>query len=209
MLNNLTLLELFLILKPYSDNTLLVGGCVRDYLLNNKPKDFDLVTDISLDIIISELLNNGWKIDEAGKQFLVLIASKNNQQFEIALYRKDGTYSDGRRPDTVNIGTIYDDALRRDLTINSLYLNPFTLEVIDPTYRGLEDLKNKVIRLNGSPKDRLQEDYLRILRVYRFASKLDFTIDNKTLKACRTYFEAMCENISPTRMMNEIEKICL
>lgn len=205
----LELLQLFLILEPFSDNTLLVGGCVRDMCLNKIPKDFDLVTDIDLDTITSELKSNGWKVNEAGKQFLVLIATKNNYDFEIALYRCDGSYSDGRRPDSVSIGDIQEDSARRDFTINSLYYNPFTGEIIDPTTKGLNDLNNKIIRFNGKAVQRIEEDKIRIIRAYRFANQLGFTIEPKALKACRTYFSDMCQQVSPERIRMEIEKICL
>lgn len=205
----LELLQLFLILMPFSNNIFLVGGCVRDLLLNNSPSDFDLVCDIDLDLISNELSKNGWKINEAGKQFLVMIASKNDMQFEIANYRNDSNYSDGRRPDSVSIATINEDFLRRDFTINSLYYNPINDVLLDPSTKGLNDLKDKVIRFNGKPKDRIQEDYLRIIRTYRFAKKLNFTIEPKALKACRTYFAKMCEVIPPERIRLELEKICL
>lgn len=90
MKNNLTLLQLCLIIQPHVQEMYLVGGCVRDMLLKRTPKDFDLVVNGNLDIIEEELRQNGWKIDGAGKQFFVLIASKDNQQFEIAMFRKDG-----------------------------------------------------------------------------------------------------------------------
>ena len=86
----------------------------------------------------------------------------------------DELWSDGRRPDSVQVGTIEEDAMRRDFTINSLYLNPWTGEIHDPTGRGLEDLKNRIIRFNGKASDRIKEDYLRIFRAYRFASQLGF-----------------------------------
>ena len=88
--NNLTLLELCLHIKSLTDDFYLVGGCVRNMLLNKTPNDFDIVCKLDLDTLISVLKDNNWKVSEAGKQFLVLIASKNNQQFEISLYRKDG-----------------------------------------------------------------------------------------------------------------------
>ena len=142
MKNNITLLQLCLIIQPHVQEMYIVGGCVRDMLLKKIPKDFDLVVNGNLDIIEEELRQNGWKIDGAGKQFFVLIASKDNQQFEIAMFRKDGTYTDGRRPDFVEVGTIYEDAERRDFTINSLYMNPWTQEVVDPTGNGLKDIEN-------------------------------------------------------------------
>lgn len=185
----------------------LVGGCVRDMVIGKQPKDFDLVVDGNLDLIEEELLKSGWQIDGAGKQFFVLIASRNGQQFEIAMFRKDGTYTDGRRPDYVEVGTIKEDAERRDFTINSLYMNPWTGEILDPTYRGLQDIKDKLIRFNGNVKNRIKEDKLRIMRCYRFSMQLGFEIDKKTLKACRSYFDLMTKEVSSTRIMNEIEKM--
>lgn len=198
-----------LIIKPLSSEMYLVGGCVRDFALNKKPKDYDLVLNGDLNIIEEELLKNGWKLDSAGKQFNVLIASKNQQQFEIAMYRKDGTYSDGRRPDFVEVGTIDDDAARRDFTINSLYMCPWTEVILDPTGKGLIDIKNKTLRFNGVAKNRIQEDKLRIMRCYRFSLQLGFKIETKALKACRTYFDSMQKEISSMRIMNELEKMVL
>ena len=119
----------------------------------------------------------------------------------------DELWSDGRRPDSVQVGTIEEDAMRRDFTINSLYLNPWTGEIHDPTGRGLEDLKNRIIRFNGKASDRIKEDYLRIFRAYRFSSQLGFEIDKKTLKACRTYFGTACNVVSGQRILIEIEKM--
>lgn len=203
------LLQLLLILQPFSSNIYLVGGCVRDILLNKTPKDFDLVCDIDLDLISQELQSNGWKINEAGKQFLVMIATKNNHQLEIANFRNDGNYSDGRRPDSVSIATIEEDFLRRDFTINAMYYNPLTNVFLDPSAKGLLDLQNKIVRFNGKPEQRVKEDKIRILRAYRFAKQLSFEIENKSLKACRTYFNEMCTQIAPERIRLEIEKICL
>lgn len=206
IVSDLTLLQLFLIINNHSTNTYLVGGCVRDLLLGDIPNDFDLVTDGDLDNIESSLLENGWDINEAGKSFLVLIASKHGKQYEVALFRKDGTYTDGRRPETVSIGTIETDSIRRDITINSLYYDPFSNTLLDPTKQGLNDLNNKVIRFNGKAEERVLEDHLRILRVYRFASRLNFSIHPKTLKACRKYFKLVL-TLPPSRVMNEIEKL--
>lgn len=115
--------------------------------------------------------------------------------------------SDGRRPDYVEVGTIKEDAERRDFTINSLYMNPWTGEILDPTHRGLQDIKDKLIRFNGNVKNRIKEDKLRIMRCYRFSMQLGFEIDKKTLKACRSYFDLMTKEVSSTRIMNEIEKM--
>jgi tRNA nucleotidyltransferase/poly(A) polymerase len=203
----LELLQLMLICKNHTSEVNLVGGCVRDMLLNKQPKDFDVVINGELEAITNELKDNGWKIDEAGLNFLVTIASRNGHQFEIAMYRKDGTYTDGRRPDSVEVGTITDDAIRRDFTINSLYFDPFTDTLLDPTTKGLKDIEERVIRFNGKAKDRIQEDYLRIMRCYRFAAQLGFEIESKALKACRTYFDHMCKTIPSERIKIEVEKM--
>ena len=100
-LNN-NLLQVFLLLQNESDNNYLVGGCVRDSLLGKIPKDFDIVTDVNMDRVETIFKENNWVVDSVGKQFLVMFISKNNEQFEIANFRKDGSYSDGRRPDQVS-----------------------------------------------------------------------------------------------------------
>lgn len=202
------LLEVFLHLKNFNSTSYLVGGCVRDMLLNKKPKDFDIVTDCNLDLLTNILKDNGWKVDEAGKQFLVTIISKDGYNYEVCNFRKDGTYTDGRRPDSVEIGDIFSDSERRDLTINALYYDPFASVYLDPTKKGLDDIKNKIIRLNGNPNKRIEEDLLRIMRVYRFSNQLGFEIDKNTLKACRRNFNEMALKIPPERIKNEVEKMC-
>lgn len=203
-----TLLELFMHIKTLTENAYLVGGCVRDIVLNKEPKDFDVVTDCDLEELKNMLRDNNWSITDAGENFLVTIASKHGEQYEIALYRKDGTYSDGRRPDFVEIGDINSDAERRDLTINALYMCPYTKEILDPTKKGLSDIQNRLIRMNGRADDRIKEDKLRIMRVYRFSNQLGFKIERRTLKACRKYFNEMYSQVSPERVKNEIEKMC-
>ncbi len=203
-----TLLEVFLHIKSLNSNAYLVGGCVRDLILNRPVNDYDIVTDCNLDLLNTELLKNGWNIVEAGKQFLVTIVSKHGIEYEISNFRKDGTYSDGRRPDFVEIGDINSDAERRDLTINALYMCPYTKEILDPTKKGLSDIQNRLIRMNGRADDRIKEDKLRIMRVYRFSNQLGFKIEKRTLKACRKYFNDMYSQVSPERVKNEIEKMC-
>lgn len=204
------LLELMLHIKSLTNTAYLVGGCVRDIVIGNKqPNDFDIVTDCDLDALKAILSDNGWSIKEAGMNFLVLIASKNKEMFEVAIFRKDGTYTDGRRPDSVEIGDIYTDQNRRDITINALYLDPFTWDIKDPSGKGLQDIKDKIIRMNGDPNKRIEEDKLRIMRVYRFSNQLGFEIEKKTAKACRVHFNDMIKQVSGERIKNEIEKMCI
>jgi tRNA nucleotidyltransferase (CCA-adding enzyme) len=201
------MLEIFLTLKEHSNENYLVGGCVRDMILKKTPKDYDIVTDIPYDKLITLFAENGWKTIETGKQFLVLTISKNGKQFEIANFRKDGQYIDGRHPETVEIGNMLTDAMRRDITINALYYDPFSGIFIDPTRNGIKDIKAHVIRMIGNPKDRIEEDMLRIMRVYRLAQQLDFSIESRTLKECRKMFETMLLKVSAERIKNEIEKM--
>lgn len=209
MFNN-TLLELMLHIKSLTNTAYLVGGCVRDIVIGNKqPNDFDIVTDCDLDALKVILSDNGWSIKEAGMNFLVLIASKNKEMFEVAIFRKDGTYTDGRRPDSVEIGDIHTDCDRRDITINALYLDPFTWDIKDPSGKGLRDIQDKIIRMNGNPNKRIEEDKLRIMRVYRFSNQLGFEIEKKTAKACRVHFNDMIKQVSGERIKNEVEKMCI
>ena len=193
------------ILTELSPNSCLVGGAVRDILKGNLPKDFDFVTDASYDQIITKFKENNFKVIETGKQFLVLNVKYNDEKFEISNFRKDGTYVDGRRPESVSIGTIEEDAHRRDFTINALYFNLFTHELIDPTGEGLNDLLNNHLAFVGNAKDRLNEDLLRVYRAYRFISK-GFVPSKNTLKHIRHAFDCAQKTVAPERVKNEIEK---
>lgn len=208
-LTNNTLLQAVTILRSFTSEVYLVGGCVRDILLTLTPNDYDLVTDIHPDVYEQEFINNGWKLDNKGKNFMVTIVSKNGQTFEIAQYRKDSvTSADGRHPDFVEVGTMLDDANRRDFTINTLYLNPMTGDILDPTGKGLKDLRNNTLRFVGKPDQRIKEDHLRIMRAYRLSTKLKMRMDKNTLSACRKHFAKMIETVSPERIRMELEKLC-
>jgi len=202
------LLQIFMLLKECGDNNYLVGGCVRDRLMHRCPKDYDIVTDTPLGDIIPYFKTAGWSVDTVGLQFLVLAVAKHGRQYEIARFRNDGTYGDGRHPDSVEPGTIEQDAARRDFTVNALYADPWTGKIIDPTKKGWLDLQNRVLRFVGKPKDRIKEDYLRIFRFYRFLAK-GFKPDPKSLRACRELFTEAYPKITPERVRNEIEKIVL
>ena len=177
-------------LLKVSENSALVGGCVRDSILGHTPKDFDFVSDIDYDALEIMFKKAGFKVQEEGKQFLVMIVSKNGEQFEVANFRTDGMYEDGRRPESVETGNIYDDGKRRDLTVNALYLNLTTMLVIDPNAQGINDILSKTLRFVGKPSERLKEDKLRVWRFYRFLKRLDgFEAHPKSLKAVRTQIQ--------------------
>ena len=191
-----------------SKNSCLVGGCVRDILINKDPKDFDFVTDIPYDRLKKLFVKAGFTVKEAGKQFLVLIVTKDGVDYEIANFRKDGTYVDGRRPENVKIGTIYDDAERRDFTVNALYFNLTDMQLIDPTGQGIDDIKSKTLRFVGKSSDRIEQDYLRVFRFYRFLDK-GFTPESKSLSAVREMFAEAVQKTSPERIRVELERITM
>jgi len=198
--------EIIDILLSVSKNSSLVGGSIRDIILSKTPKDFDYVTDASYDRISKAFQEKGFEIKETGKQFLILNVVKNKISTEIACYRKEDTYIDGRRPQEVQIGTLQEDAHRRDFTCNALYYDLNDEVLLDPTGQGIDDCRNRILRFIGKPQDRLKEDYLRALRFYRFLSK-GFIADKKSLKAVRECWVDIYKEIDPQRALNEIEKI--
>lgn len=207
------LLQLFTLVHNKASDTYLVGGCVRDMLLGKKPKDYDIVTSASITELVPELERNGWEVKGVGEAFLVYVVSKTigevHYQFEIANFRKESKSSDGRRPDTVEVGTIEEDAARRDFTINSIYYNPLALGYkIKDANCGITHLLERKLKFIGKPKDRIKEDYLRCWRLYRFANTLGFNIDKKSLKAVRELFNEAYQNTTPERIRQEVEKMC-
>jgi len=203
-LDALSFLEVKMILVYHSKESYLVGGAVRDLLLGNSPKDLDFVTDIPYKELTAIFEEAGWATKATGEAFLVLNVSKNGNHYEIANFRKD-VNEDGRHCDVV-VGTIEEDCKRRDFTINSLYLKLDSGIIIDPCSTGIKDIEERVIRFNGDPKKRIEEDYLRVFRFYRFITK-GFTPDKKHLKVVRTMFNTAYKNTNPERVREEIEKM--
>lgn len=202
--------HLFYLLKGNlpSSNTRLVGGCVRDYILGKEPKDYDIVTDLHMEYITETLKEADWKVDETGKQFLVLtVTSPKGNSYEIANYRKEGVYLDGRRPENVEIGNMEEDAIRRDFTVNAIYYTPSNKLIHSPIESAISDLAERKLKFIGDPKDRIQEDYLRIFRFYRFLREKELSPDKRSLAACRQYFEEAVKNTSGERIRNEIERM--
>lgn len=181
----------------------LVGGSVRDLILNRPLKDYDLATEATPDIL-EEIFPMA---SLAGKSFGVIkYPTKEKGEFiDIATFRKDGNYSDNRRPDSVSFTTAKEDSNRRDFTINALFLNLENKEIID-FHGGLEDLLKKQVRAVGNPEDRFNEDSLRMLRALRFASNLDFKIEDNTLLAIKK-LKASIHNLSKERIKEEINKM--
>lgn len=156
------------------------GGCVRDRLMGREPKDIDIASGATPDEV-SALFP---RTKGVGKSFGVVLVQSGGHWFEVATFRRDLGYTDGRRPVAVEFAGERADALRRDFTINGLFLDPATDEVLDYV-GGRADLRAKRVRAIGDPKERFAEDYLRMLRAVRFASTLGFRIDPATAEAIR------------------------
>lgn len=158
----------------------IAGGAVRDLLIGRQPKDFDFATNATPEQI--EALFE--KTIPVGKKFGIIVVVVGSLSVEVATFRRDGEYVDGRRPESIQIASPEEDARRRDFTVNSLFYDFQTDQVIDYV-GGLQDLKNRVLKTVGLPEIRFQEDYLRILRLLRLAVELDFQIDPSSLNvAC-------------------------
>ena len=152
---------------------------------------------------VSELFERS---EQVGAHFGVVLVRENTAQVEVATFRSDASYSDGRRPDAVRFEIEpRQDVLRRDFTINALLLDPDTNEVLDFT-GGREDLRRRVIRAIGDPEERFQEDHLRLIRAVRFAARLGFEIEPATMAAMRR-LHALIVKVSPERVRDELARI--
>lgn len=178
-----------------------VGGAVRDALLGKTPKDYDLATDAKPEEVERIMADAGFKTLPTGKAFGVINVFTDDDEYEVATFRKD--IGSGRRPDAVEFTTIDQDVKRRDLTINALFFDIDTGEVVD-LVGGIQDIKNGVVRTVGSAEDRFGEDRLRILRAIRFAGRFGSELEPNVDKALRN--DASLEGISPERIRDEFLK---
>jgi poly(A) polymerase len=178
-----------------------VGGCVRDVLLGREPYDYDIATNAQPEQ--SERLFP--KIIPVGKQFGVLIVVEDGHQFQIATFRAEADYKDGRRPETVRFADAREDAIRRDFTVNGLFFDPIANQRHD-WVGGEADLRAKIIRTIGSPDERFAEDHLRLLRAIRFAAQLGFEIEARTFAAIQKHAEKI-RVVSAERIRDELLKL--
>ena len=174
------------------------GGCVRDMLLGLPPKDYDVATDAPPDRVRGLFT----RTQAVGAAFGVILVKQRKSQVEVATFRTDLEYRDGRRPEGVRFATAEEDAQRRDFTINGLFLDPIENRVIDYV-GGQEDLKNKVLRAIGDADERFGEDHLRLLRAIRFAARFGLTIDSATDEAIARNAPHLVR-ISPERIAEEL-----
>jgi len=188
-------------LRDHGHIALLAGGCVRDRLLGRTPTDYDVATDAPPPRICRIFR----RTKQVGAQFGVVLVRIGGDELEVATFRTDGSYRDGRRPESVEFTTPQEDARRRDFTINGMFLDPLTDEVVDYV-GGQQDLANRVVRCIGTPEARFAEDHLRMLRAVRFAARLGFAIEAETHAAIQRLAPRISA-ISAERIRMELELI--
>jgi tRNA nucleotidyltransferase/poly(A) polymerase len=193
--------SLALRLKEDGHVALFAGGCVRDRLLGKDPKDYDIATSATPAQVMRLFPGS----NEVGAHFGVVIAKTKGHHVEIATFRTDGSYHDGRRPATVTFSTPEEDARRRDFTINGLFEDPESGELIDHV-GGRADLAAGILRAIGVPAERFAEDSLRLLRAVRFAVTLDFEIEPATWAAMVEHADGLAR-IAPERIREEFSRI--
>jgi poly(A) polymerase len=178
-----------------------VGGCVRDFLLGREPGDYDIATSAR-----PEQVEKLFKRTVAvGRKFGVMVVVENGRPFQVATFRAEADYRDGRHPEQVTFGDAEADAQRRDFTVNGLFYDPVA-EKLHDWVGGEKDLRAKIIRTIGVPEERFAEDHLRLLRAVRFAAQLGFGIEPQTFAAVRTLAPKI-ELISAERIRDELIKL--
>ncbi|MBU0727145.1 CCA tRNA nucleotidyltransferase [Patescibacteria group bacterium] len=200
------------IVKAFQDagfEAYFAGGSVRDMLMGNEPTDYDIATSAKPDEIekVVDEIHLESKTIPIGKQFGVILGIVHGHEFEIATFRSDSSYSDGRRPDAVVFESAKEDAVRRDFTMNGLFYDPIKKKVIDYV-KGQDDIQNKKIRFIGEAHERIKEDHLRILRAVRFKNNFDFEYGSRTKKAIEELAH-LVKDISAERIQEEITKMLL
>jgi poly(A) polymerase len=169
-------------LRSSGHQALWAGGCVRDQLMGVAPKDYDVATDAAPDRIREIFGKRQTLAIGAAFGVITVLGPKNAGQLDVATFRRDSAYSDGRHPDSVTYSDAEHDAQRRDFTINGLFYDPLADQVVDYV-GGQADLNRRVVRAIGDPLARISEDKLRMLRAVRFAARFDFALDDATRAA--------------------------
>lgn len=178
------------------------GGWVRDHIMKNASDDIDIATDASPEKVLSLFP----KTIKVGISFGVVIVVMNGHQYEVATFRKDIEYIDGRKPSKISYCSPKEDALRRDFTINGMFYDPLTHEIYDYV-EGARDIKEGVIRTIGDPYARFIEDRLRMMRAFRFAARFQFVIDSETQEAIRANADTLFPSVAIERVWQEFTKM--
>lgn len=188
-------------LQEHGYEAYVVGGCVRDSLLHRSPADWDITTSATPEAV-KKIFR---RTVDTGLQHGTVTVLMEKESFEVTTYRIDGEYEDGRHPkEVIFTPSLQEDLRRRDFTINAMAYNHRT-GLVD-IFGGMEDLKNKVVRCVGDPKERFTEDALRILRAVRFSAQLGFSIEEKTCRAAEELGETL-RKISAERIQTELVKL--
>lgn len=178
------------------------GGWVRDYLLNHPSDDIDIATSAPPQVV-QELFD---KTIPVGIQFGIIIVQVDKKQYEVATFRKDIEYKDGRRPSRVEFTEAVEDAKRRDFTINGMFFDPIEEKVYDYV-EGQKDLEKKIIRAIGNAHERINEDRLRMIRAVRMAVRFEFEIEEKTILAIKAHANELFPAVAIERVMQEFQKM--
>jgi poly(A) polymerase len=200
-------LEIARKLRAAGFESLWAGGCVRDELLGLTPKDYDVATSATPDQIRDLFGRRRTLSIGASFGVITVLGPREAGQIEVATFRTDAQYSDGRHPDSVTFTTAEHDAQRRDFTINGLFFDPIAEKVVDYV-NGQQDLKAQIIRAIGNPRLRLSEDKLRMLRAARFAAAFKFTIDPDTRIAIQEMAPEI-NTVSAERIGSEIRRMLI
>lgn len=179
----------------------LAGGCVRDVILNRAPRDYDVATSARPE----EVERLFERTIPVGRQFGVMLVALGEATYEVATFRSETGYTDGRHPDRVKFCGVREDARRRDFTINAMYWDPIGGQLIDVS-GGLADLRDRVVRAVGDPEERFLEDHLRLIRAIRFAARLDFDLAPETRRAIEEHVELSTE-VAAERLQQELRVI--
>ena len=194
-------LDLLRRLQKAGHEAYLVGGCVRDELRGMAPQDYDMATSARPEEVEALFPQT----HAVGKSFGVILVVEHGHTFEVATFRAESDYTDGRRPNTVTFSDAQTDASRRDFTVNGLFMDPLTDRVHD-WVGGQEDLAKRRLRTIGHPTERFNEDHLRLLRAVRLAAQLDFEIDPATFAAVRDMADRITR-VSAERIRDELLKL--
>lgn len=190
-------------LKDAGYQALLAGGCVRDMVLGIEPADWDVATNADPQAVMQLFAHTV----PVGLQFGIVVVVLDEGEYEVARFRRDGHYLDGRHPQEVEFSSAEEDARRRDFTINGMFYDPFEERIIDYV-GGQDDIAQRVVRAIGDASQRFGEDYLRMLRAVRFAARLDFAIAAQTRQAIAAEAHHIGQ-ISAERIRDELTKMLI
>jgi len=189
-------------LKEHGYIAYYAGGWVRDFLLELDSDDIDIATSAPPDVVQS-LFERTIPI---GAAFGIILVIKGEHQYEVATFRRDLEYKDGRRPSAIEFTSAVEDAKRRDFTINGMFYDPIEKKIIDYV-EGQKDLKKKIIKAIGNPHERIKEDRLRMLRAVRLSAKFDFEIEENTKKAIIAHAKELFPSVAIERIWQELSKM--